>query len=161
MSNRGESLAVRLEQVNAELRDAVAGCDDESWRRVTSATGWPVGVVASHVAGGQKLIAGWVQSLADGQPVAVDMPMIHESNAAHAEKRRDVTREEVQSALSRNGEAAAATLRGLTDEQLDRSAPIAIFAGEEITAAQLADRLLIGHILGHLAEIRATIGSSK
>ncbi len=158
MSERGSLLASRLEQANADLRDVVAGCDDDAWQRVTSVTGWPVGVVASHVAGGQKLIAGWVQSLANGQPVAVDMPMVHESNKAHAEKRRDVTREQVQESLGRNGEAAAATLRSLTDEQLDRSAPIAIFEGEEVTAAELADRLLVGHVLGHLREIRDTIG---
>ena len=159
MPDRGEALAARLEQANAELSEFVANCDDESWRRTTSVTGWPVGVVASHVAGGQKLIAGWVQSLASGQPVAVDMPMVHESNKAHAEKRRDVTREDVQAGLQRNGAAAAETLRDLTDEQLDRSAPIAIFEGEEITAAELANRLLIGHILGHLKEIRETIGA--
>lgn len=158
MADRGEVLAVRLEQANQDLSDLIAACDDDRWRSVSASTGWPVGVVASHVAGGQRLIAGWVEALANGQPVAVDMPMVHESNRVHADKRRDVTREEVQATLARNGAGAASTLRGLTDEQLDRSAPIAIFAGEEITAAELADRLLIGHVLGHLQEIQDTVG---
>lgn len=159
MSDRVEALATRLEQVNEELMETISACDDDAWRRVSSATGWPVGVIASHVAGGQKLIADWVQSLASGQPVSVDMPTVHESNKAHAEKRRDVTREDVQESLRRNGEAAASVLRSLTDEQLDRSAPIAIYEGEEVTAGQLAERLLIGHVRGHLDEIRETVGT--
>jgi hypothetical protein len=46
--------------------------------------------------------------------------------------------------------------RGLSDEQLDRA--VEVFAGDgTITAEQLIENNLIGHVQGHLANVRQAV----
>ena len=47
--------------------------------------------------------------------------------------------------------------RGLTDEQLDRQAPVTD-GRPALTARGVLERILIGHALGHGASIRAATG---
>ena len=66
-------------------------------------------------------------------------------------------------AVSRTGRLAAAAaaaglVRGLSDEQLGRSATL--LAGRPpLTAEQIISNILIGHIDQHFGSIRQTIGS--
>jgi hypothetical protein len=61
--------------------------------------------------------------------------------------------------LRRNGEAAARIVRALDDAQLDSSATI-ITGRPPLTAQQVTERILIGHVRGHLATVRTAIGGS-
>jgi uncharacterized damage-inducible protein DinB len=154
---RVEALARRLEQANAELIGVVASCPDDRWRARCEDGGRTVNVVAHHVATGHVAIAEWVQSLAAGQPVSVAADTIHAANDAHAIANAGVSRDDVLTLLQANGPAAAAIVRGLTDEQLERSAPLGIFGGKETSAGELAERVLIGHVHAHLRDIRAAV----
>jgi uncharacterized damage-inducible protein DinB len=159
MSERAEALATAFENANNALIAAVEACTDEQWRQTTSAEGWSVGVTAHHVASSQQPIAGFVQMIANDQPMPpVTMEMFHAANAQHAQDHANCTRAETLELLRTSGQGAVAMLRSLTDEQLDRSQPMAFVGGEPWSAADFAERVLIGHPVQHGASIKSALG---
>ena len=157
MSERARALADRLEQATDEMIAVVEQTSDADWQADCPNEGRTVGVTAHHLAGGLKAIAGWVHGIATGQPAAaVSWETVHQANARHAERYASVTREETLELLRTNGAAAVQMVRGLGDEQLDRA--VEVFAGDgTITAEQLIENNLIGHVQGHLANVRQAV----
>jgi hypothetical protein len=159
MSERARDLAERFEQATREMIATVERCSDVEWRTKTAGEGWTVGVVAHHVAGATRDVAGLVGLLATGQPLpAFTAEMLHRRNAEHAEKHVGCTKAETLGLLRANGTEAAATVRGLTDAQLDRSASL-LQGMPPMTAEQAIERILIGHVQEHLGSIRSAIGA--
>ena len=160
MSQRAAELAAKLESANAAVIAALERCSDEQLKRTCEGEGWPVTVAAHHVAVSHTGIAGLVKLIADGQPVPpITMEMINAGNAQHAREFANVTREETLAALRTGGQAAVEMVRGLTDEQLDRTAPMAFAGGAEWSAAEVIERVLIGHPIGHGESIRTAVGT--
>lgn len=158
MGQRGQALADRVEQVNKELVATVERCSDGQWQAKTAAETWPVGVVAHHVAQSVSAIAGLVHKVATGQPLPpLTMDSIHQMNAEHAKQHARCTKDETLTLLRKNGAAAAGTIRGLSDEQLDRSG--SLLGGPPMTAQQVVERVLISHVQEHHGSIRATLGA--
>jgi uncharacterized damage-inducible protein DinB len=154
MSERARTLAERFEQANRELIHTVEGLSDAQWRTTTAGEGWSVAVVAHHVAGGHQGIAGFVTEIANGKPISLDMDMINKGNAEHAVQFANATKGETLALLRQNGAAAAATVRGLGDTHLDR-----VGGSMGMTAAQVIERILIGHVHDHHGSIRKAIGA--
>ena len=156
MSERARNLAHQFEQANHELIATVERLSDAQWRTKTVGDGRSVGVVAHHVAGSHQGLAGLVQKIASGEPVpAITMDMIHQGNAAHAAQHANCTKAETLALLRQNGAAAVATVRGLGDPELDRSATLPMGT---MSAAQLIEGVLIGHVHDHHGSIRQAIG---
>jgi uncharacterized damage-inducible protein DinB len=156
MSERARSYAERLEQVNRDLIATVERLSDSEWRTPTSGEGWSAGVVAHHVAENHHALSGLVQLVANGQPLPnFTWDAIHQGNAEHARKHARTTKAETLELLRTNGAAAAAAVRGLTDAQLDRGASL---MGGTMTAAELIERILIGHVVQHHDSIRGVVG---
>jgi uncharacterized damage-inducible protein DinB len=156
MSERAESLASAFENANNELIAAVEACTDEQWRQACSDEGWSVGVTAHHVASSQQPIAGFVQMIANDQPIPpVTMEMFDAANAQHAQEHANCTKAETLELLRTSGQAAAEMLRGLTDEQLNQSQPMPFAGGQPWSAADFAERILIGHPVQHGASVKA------
>jgi len=157
MSERARTLAQQFEQANHELIATVERLSDAQWRTKTPGDGRSVGVVAHHVAEGHKTIAGLAGTIAHGQPVpALTMDMIHQGNAAHAAQHANCTKAEALALLRQNGAAAVATVRGLGEAELDRTATLPLGA---MSAAQVIERILIGHVQDHHGSIRKAIGT--
>ncbi len=154
MSERARTLAERFEQANRELIHTVEGLSDAQWRTKTAGEGWSVAVVAHHVAGGHAALSGLVQKIANAEPVAVDMDALHKRNAEHAVQHAHTTKAETLALLRQNGAAATAAVRGLGDAQLDR-----VGGSMGMTAAQVIERILIGHVVDHHGSIRKAIGA--
>lgn len=156
-TNRGDHLAAQLDAINDEVIAAVEACTDEQWRRPTAAEGWPVGVVAHHIAEVQQALGGAVGALAAGEfpPAAMSSASVEENNARHARDRAAVGKAETLAALRASGPELARLLRGLADEQVDSVAMV--FDGNEMTVAQVVEFALVGHFGQHLDSIRATI----
>ena len=158
MSERAEALARRFEQTNEELIATVQSCSDEQWRKTCPGEQWSVGVTAHHVGTSYGPIAGFVQALATGQPVPpLTSEMLDASNAEHARQFAGCTKEETVELLRSGGRAAASIVRGLSDEQLDNGAELALMGGQRVSAGQFAEMVLIGHPTSHLESIRATV----
>jgi uncharacterized protein (TIGR03083 family) len=154
MSERARTLANQFEHENRELIATVERLSDAQWKAKTAGEGWSVGVVAHHVAGGHQGVAGLVQKIANGESFSFDMAMVHKGNAEHAVQFARVTKAETLALLRQNGAAAAATVRGLDDAQLDR-----VGGSMGMTAAQAIERILIGHVQDHHGSIREAIGA--
>jgi uncharacterized damage-inducible protein DinB len=164
MAQRAAALADRFEAMNQQLIEVVAGCSDARWRTMTSHEGWAVGVVAHHVAEGHKVIIELIRLAATGQAEpAMTLEMLDRANAAHARQHANCTKAETLELLGRNGSAAAAIVRGLTDVELDRT--VSAFRMRTypswvpaMSVAQTIERFLIDHIREHLANLLAVLG---
>jgi hypothetical protein len=84
----------------------------------------------------------------------MNMEMLHKSNAEHAVQHAHTTKAETLALLRQNGAAAAATVRGLGDAELDR-----VGGSMGMTAAQMIERILIGHVNDHHGSIRKAVGA--
>ena len=158
MSGRAEELARRFEQANGELIKAVESCSDEQWRKTCSGEQWSVGVTAHHVAVSYGPIAGLVQALATGQRVPpLTSDMLDAGNAEHARQFAGCTKRETVDLLRGGGQAAASTVRGLSDEQLDNGAELPLMGGQRVSAGRIVEMGLIGHPTSHLESIRAAL----
>ncbi len=157
-TKRGERIAADLEAINARVAAAIEGCTDELWTRQTAAEGWPVGVVAHHMAEVQRFFAGVLASVGSGGvPTALTSAFIDENNARHAQAAAGVGKDETLALFRSAGADAARALRGLDDARLDA---IAVeIDGQGLTAAQAAEFGLVGHFEEHLASIQATLSA--
>jgi uncharacterized damage-inducible protein DinB len=157
MSERAKNLAQQLEHANRDLIHTIEGLSDGQWRAKTPDDGRSVGVVAHHVATSHKSVAGLVGAIAHGKAVpTITMEMIHEGNATHATQFANCTKAETLALLRQNGAAAVATVQGLGETELERTVT---FPMGTMTAAQVVERILIGHANGHHATIRRAIGA--
>ena len=99
------------------------------------------------------------QVLASGQPVVgVTWANVHQINAAHARDHAHVTKSESLLLLQKNSTLAAAAIRALGDEQLDRAAPASLYGNAPITCQFMLEDHAVRHSYHHLAKIRETLG---
>jgi hypothetical protein len=158
VSERAAALATAFENANDDLIAAVEGCSPDTWGRICTNEGWAVAVAAHHVAVSHPSVLGLVQLVANGHEVpAITMDMLDARNAQQAQEFANVSREEAQEALRANGKEAADAVRSLSDEQLNRTAPMAFAGGQPWRAADLIERILIGHPVEHGQSVKATI----
>jgi hypothetical protein len=155
MSQRAEALAVRLEQGARALATFANDLTDAQWQTRVPKDGRKVGVVVHHVANMYPLEIQLAQALAEGKPVAgVTWEAVHELNAGHAKEYDAVTKEAALDLLRRNSTAAAGAIRALSDEELDRAAPVSLNADAPLTCQFFLEDHAVRHSYHHLATIR-------
>ncbi len=158
MANRGEALAKSFETKAAAALALIETLTEEEWKKITAAEKWSVGVTARHIAWGHEVIAGIIQSVAAGQGMApFSMDALNALNAKNAAEWAGSSKSEVVALHRKNAAAAAAVVRGISDDGFARKAEI--FAGmPPMSAGDLAGGILVGHVDEHLGSIRATTG---
>ncbi|MBX3013072.1 MAG: DinB family protein [Caldilineaceae bacterium] len=158
MNQRAQALAQRFTTANAELIHYLDDCSEHDLDRVTTAEGWPVRVVAHHIALSHESLSTLVQLFADGQPLPpLTEEMIHAANAQHAVAYATVSQEATLDKLKHGVKHASAIISGLSDAALDRTSYFALFSAE-ITPEDVIEHLLILHLNGHLESIKAAVG---
>ena len=101
------------------------------------------------------------QVMAQGNPVTgVTWAAVHAINSTHATDHDTVTKEAALDLLLRNSAAAAAAIRALTDEELDRAAPVSLNADAPLTCQFFLEDHAVRHSYHHAARIRAALGST-
>lgn len=154
MATRGEDLAARFEQANAQFVTTIDSLSDEQWKQACAGEQWPVAITAHHVAEDHGILAGLINTIASGgQLPPIDADGLNAMNADHARRATGVARAETVALARSEGEKAAAMLRGLSDDQLAKTGVLPAVGGE-VSAAALAENLLIGHIGMHLPSIK-------
>jgi hypothetical protein len=158
MGAKSEALAKQFEAKAQEAASVIETLSDSDWRKVTEAERWTVGVTAHHLAGAFEAVAGITTAIVSGQSTGnFTTSMLDEMNAAHAREHASCTKAETLALHRKGAAAAAAVVRGLSDDQLARSG--VVFANAPaMTAEQLVTRGLVNHVDEHLASIRKTIG---
>lgn len=156
---RGAQLAAEFAAGNAALIAAVTGCTEEQWRRVYASEGWPVAVVAHHLAIVQRGYVGLVTTLAAGETYSPrsSLDEVHRLNAQHAEEHATVGKPETLDLLRTSGDTITSLLQGLDDEQLDRIA--GRFGDQELRVAQVVEQIVIGHAGVHRASIEGALAN--
>jgi hypothetical protein len=154
-----QALAHQFEEAVQTLGALLERCSVEQWRTICPEEGWTVGVTAHHVAGSFRFISGLIEALAVGNPLPeVTEAGIDEGNARHAVKFADCDQGETIAGLRVKGAAAAQLIAGLSDEQLENAAPFALRSGRVTSVRRIIERMLIGHVESHRADIEAAIG---
>ncbi len=159
MGTRANALAERIEQGAANLAAFAEGLSDAQWQTIVRPDGRSVGVVVHHVASIYPLEIDLTQTLAGGKPIeGVTWDAVAQVNKQHAHDNAAATKAETIALLRKNGKAAADAVRQLTDEQLDRAAPVSLNANAPLTTQFFIEDHALRHSFHHLAKIKAAVG---
>lgn len=159
MGKRTEALATQFEQAVADFARTVEGCTDAQWSAICNAEGWTVAQLAQHVAGQFPLEMTFITAAAEGKPMPqLTWDQLNEKNEGRAEKNRSATKAAVVQELRTSAASTAGYIRALADEQLDRTGPLSLADGAQLTTEQyILGPVLIAHVTGHLESIRDAI----
>lgn len=158
MSKRTNALAERLEQGARALADFAGKLTDAEWQTRVPKDGRKVGVIVHHVATVYPLEIQLAQKLAEGKPVeGVAWDTVHEMNAGHSKEQSNITKEAALELLRRNSAAAAAAIRELSDEQLDRAAPVSLNSDAPLTCQFMLEDHAVRHSYHHLARLQEAL----
>jgi DinB family protein len=160
-SVRANALAERLEQGARALATIARALSETEWQMRIPGDGRKVGVVVHHVATMYPLEIKLAQTLATGDPVTgVTWGDVHAINAEHARQNDDVSKEAALELLERNSTAAAAAIRALSDQELDRAATVSLNADAPLTCQFMLEDHAVRHSYHHLARIREALNAS-
>lgn len=157
MGTRAAALADQFEQAVAEFADTIEKLPHEKWNAARGPEGWNVAATAQHVSGQFPLEMEYITAAAEGRPMpSYSWDDINGKNDSRAAANGAVSRADVLKELKEGAASTAAYIRGLTDEQLDSTAELALANGAVVSAQQLIEGgVLIDHVRGHLNSIRA------
>ncbi len=158
MNKRSEALAARLEAGATALAAFAATLSETEWQTRLPHDGRKVGVVVHHVASVYPIEIHLAHSLAAGQPITgVTWDAVDAMNRDHAKENDGVTKEATLALLAKNSAAAAAAIRDLSDEQLDRASPVSLNSDAPLTCQFILEDHAVRHSYHHLARIRASL----
>jgi hypothetical protein len=159
MSQRAQALADRIEKGADALAAFARTLTPAEWKVPVPKDGRSIGVVVHHVASVYPLEIQLAQTLAAGKPIAgVMWEAVHEMNAKHAREHAAVEKAEALDLLQRNSREAAAAVRAISDEALDRAAPVSLNSDAPLTCQFFVEDHALRHSFHHLARIRAAVG---
>ena len=159
MGKRAEVLATRLEQGAAALAGFVEGLTEQEWKTRLPGDGRMIGVVVHHVADVYPLEIQLAQALASGKAIeGVTWAAVAEMNAKHSVDNAGIAKASALEHLKRNSKVASDAVRKLTDEELDRAAPVSLNGDAPLTAQFFIEDHALRHSFHHLAKMRAALG---
>jgi DinB superfamily len=162
MKIRTNALAERLEQGAAALADFASTLTDAQWESRVPKDGRKFGVVVHHVASVYPIEVSLAQTIAAGKPVTgVTSEVIDEMNAGHAKENERVTKAATLELLRANSAAAAAAIRALNDDDLDRASLVSLYANAPLTCQFVLEDHAVRHSYHHLAKLRAAVKSQR
>ena len=155
---RAQGLANRLAQGASALAAFASTITEDEWQKRVPKDGRKVGVTIHHVASVYPLEIQLALVLAGGQPlVGITWDNVHQGNADHAVANDHATKDATIELLQRNSAAAAAAIRALTDEELDRAFPNSMYSDAILTCQFMLEDHAVRHAFHHLAKIRKAL----
>jgi hypothetical protein len=160
ISRRAQLLADRIEEGAASLAALAEWLSETEWRTPVSRTdGRSISVIVHHVASVYPVEIDLARAIASGKAVTgVTWEVVAEMNSKHAHDQAGVTKAAALELLRRNSREAAAAVRALTDDELDRAAPFSLSFGAPVTAQFVIEDHALRHSWHHLARIRTALG---
>ncbi len=160
MGRRAELLADRIEEGAAGLAAFAEGLLEAEWHTPASGSDRrSVGVVVHHVATVYPIEIDLARTIAGGRAVTdATWEALAKMNAKHAREHATVTKAAALELLRRNSRQAAAAVRALTDDELDRAAPFSLSYAAPVTAQFVVEDHALRHSWHHLARIRTALG---
>jgi DinB superfamily len=161
MNQQSHDITAAFLQAHHDLLAFVECCGAEHWQALCPDEGRSVGVLLHHVALGYAVETDLIKAVATGQPLPAlyaDSAEVDRFNAAHAERHHECTKQETVALLQQHAAATLEDIQGLSEAELCRTARIPLLApwlGDAVSARQLIEGLLPGHIQMHLAAMKA------
>lgn len=158
MSERANNLADQLDAVVTEAVSTVEAIPDDKWTAFCEPEQCTVAALAAHLGTATSGVMSFlVQPIADGKPVHPITPeQIDAGNAENARKYANTAKAEVLTIIRSGGNAAVAEIRGMNDEQLDRTA-VLFFSPDPVSAEVVIENALVHHLRGHLDSLKAAV----
>jgi hypothetical protein len=160
--SRAAGLADQLDQLCEDFAAYLAGLSPEQWRarcanhptirRGDEDENRPVGTVAHHVAVALPRQLRYLRAIVSAEEVPAPAPTF---NAEHAAANPEPDQAETTALLRRNASEVGQVIRGLSEEDLERSGHTVL---GELTAGEAVERICIGHVTWHEGSIKATLG---
>ena len=157
MAERVQSLVSTFEGTANDFTIFVEGLTDAQWNTLVANDERTVGVVAHHVADSLITTAQATLVLTKSQPFPVTWEMINQGNAHHAIENAHASHADTIALLRKNIPISAGVIKALQDADLDNTGEVALFGGQQVPAHVLANQVWVGHITGHLANIKAAL----
>ena len=157
MSQRTNALVDALEEGARALAAFASTLTEQDWQTRLPHDGRKIGVIVHHVATVYPLEIHFARTVADGKPGPITGAAVNEMNAIHAKENDAVTKEETLELLADNSAAAAAAIRSLTDDELDRNAPVSLYGNAILTCQFILEDHAVRHSYHHLARIQAAL----
>ena len=158
-SKRASSLANRLLSGANLLASFAENLTQTQWQTPVLGDGRTVGVVVHHVANVYPLEIELSKILATGMPITeATKEVVDKMNADHAEKFKNVEKEEAIELLRLNSLTAAAAIRNFTDKELENAATVSLYSDAPLTAQFFIEDHALRHSYHHLAKIKCTLG---
>ena len=163
MSEHAQHLAERCIESRDTLVTALATVTDEQWHQKPEGDDRSLAVIMHHVAASYIAIRDTITAVLNDAPLphmfqGDDDAALTRWNAEYAEQHRDCSKAETIALLEQNSTMAAEYIRGLSDEDLKKTAnyPLLVlwFHGPP-TVEQLVDGMFINHPNRHLPDIKA------
>jgi hypothetical protein len=155
---RANALADRLEQGARALASFAGALTNEQWQASLLGDGRRIGVVVHHVASVYPVEIQLAQAIAAGNPVVgVTRQVIDDMNAGHAHDHEGVTKGAALELLRQNSAAAAAAIRALGDDDLDRAVTVSLYGDAPLTCQFFLEDHAVRHSYHHLARLRAAL----
>jgi hypothetical protein len=162
MSHRASLLAVRLEQGALALHGLASSLTDDEWQLRVPGDGRKVGVLVHHVADVYPLEIELAGKMANGHALeGVTWADVHAMNARHAADHAETDREVTLELLLKNSAAAAAAIRALTDEQLDRAVTNSLYDDAPLTCQFMLEDHAVRHSYHHMAVISRALKAAR
>jgi hypothetical protein len=157
MGERSAALAQQFEQAVAEFADSIEKLPGDRWSGARGEEGWSVAATAQHVSGQFPLEMEYITAAAEGKAMpGYSWDDINGMNDRRADKNAAVGKADVLKELRDGASSTAAYIRALSDEQLDRTATLALAGGASVSTQQLIEGdVLIDHVRRHLKSILA------
>jgi hypothetical protein len=158
MSKRAQQLADQTDDAITQTVAFVENVPDDKWTAYCEPEQCTVAALASHIGvAASGVLNALVKPVAQGEPpVSITPEQLHAGNAENARKYANRSKSDVVADLRSNGAEASAYVRGLSDEELQRSA-VLFFRPEPVTADFIIENVLVNHSLGHLESMRAAV----
>ena len=154
-SQRANDLADRLQRGAEDLATLASRLTTGEWNTRIPHDGRTVGVLVHHVASMYPIEISITKGIAAGQAVTgLTFADVHKINAEHAAKFAGVSKEAAIELLRRNSEDAAAAIRALSDEELDRATTNSMYNDAPLTCQFFIEDHALRHSYHHLGGIK-------
>ena len=159
MNNRVNALANRVIQGGEALATFLETISDDEFVTIIPNEKRALGILAHHVAVSYPVEVDLASQLASGKPITgVTWDVIDGINADHARDTNQVNRQEVIELIRANAREAAERIRKFTDNELDQSASVSLYANAPLTAQFFIEDHALRHSYQHLESMRAALG---
>ena len=147
-----------MEQGAVDLIAFVEGLSDAEWSTMCPDEQRSVGVLVHHVGASYPAEAGIITALvSDGGMPRLTWDVVNQSNREQASSHTDVDKATAIALIRENVATAAAVVRGLSDDQLDRVAPTDLHWGAPLTVQFFVEHHPIAHPYIHLESVQAAL----